>query len=221
MAADTGPGAPISCRVSLLHGNGGDQVASTSRGRAVKIFVAAAALAVAMSGGSWVAPEAAHAAFKTFGPGVHRVGTGISPGTYRTRSSVTNCYWARLSGFSGQLKHIIANDFSTGFQVVTIKATDKGFDSSRCGRWTSDLSRVTASMTQFGQGTFIVGTDMKPGTYRSSKGDGCYWARLRNFTGQLGGIIANDFRLSGRATVTIRGTDKGFTSSRCGTWSKV
>jgi len=75
-------------------------------------------------------------------------------------------------------------------------------------------------MTQFGQGTFIVNTDMKPGTYRSSKGDGCYWARLSGFTGTLSKIIANDFRTSGTALVTIRSTDKGFQSSSCGTWTR-
>ncbi len=56
------------------------------------------------------------------------------------------------------------------------KSTDVGFESSGCGKWSSNLSRVTSSMTQFGQGTFIVNTDIKPGTYRSSTGDGCYWA---------------------------------------------
>ena len=190
-------------------------------GHAVRVLVAAFAFAIALSGHSWVAPEAAHAAYKTFGPGTHRVGTDISAGTYRTRSSVKDCYWARLKGFSGELKDIIANDFSSGYQVVTIKSTDKGFESDRCGRWSSDLSQVTSSKTQFGQGTFIVNTDMKPGKYRSSKGDGCYWARLRGFTGMLSDIIANDFRTSGRALVTIKASDKGFQSSRCGTWTKV
>jgi hypothetical protein len=75
-------------------------------------------------------------------------------------------------------------------------------------------------MIQFGQGTFIVNTDIKPGTYRSSTGDGCYWARLSGFSGTLSNIIANDFRLSGRALVTIRSTDKGFQSSGCGTWTR-
>lgn len=157
----------------------------------------------------------------TFGSGTWRVGSEIPAGTYRTRQSTSGCYWARLKGFSGNLSDILANDFGSGYMVVTIKATDKGFESSRCGRWSSNLSRVTNSMTSFGQGTFIVGTDMVPGTYRSSKGDGCYWARLRGFAGTLNEIIANDFRSSGRALVTIKGTDKGFQSSRCGTWTKV
>ncbi len=155
----------------------------------------------------------------TFGAGTRRVGSDIHAGTYRTRSAPSDCYWERLRGFSGQLKDIIANDFSSGYQVVTIKSTDKAFNSHRCGTWSSNLSRVTSSPTSFGQGTFIVGTDMSPGIYKSSKGANCYWARLRNFTGTLSSIIANNF--GGKAVVAIRSSDKGFQSSNCGTWKKV
>ena len=62
---------------------------------------------------------------------------------------------------------------------------------------------------------------MAPGTYRSSLGDGCYWARLSGFGGTLNEIKANDYRTGGRAIVTIKSSDKGFTSSRCGTWTKI
>ena len=155
----------------------------------------------------------------TFGGGTKRVGTDIPAGTYRTRVSVSDCYWERLKGFSGELKDIITNSFSTGYQVVTVKSTDKGFNSSRCGKWSSDLSRVTSSMTSFGQGTFIVNTDIKPGTYRSTKGSSCYWERKSNFTGTLSSIIANNF--GQRGYVTIKSTDKGFYSQSCGTWSKI
>jgi hypothetical protein len=155
----------------------------------------------------------------TFRGGTKRVGVDISAGTYRTRVAVADCYWERLRGFSGDFDDIIANDFSSGYQVVTIKSTDKGFSSSRCGTWSSNLSQVTASSTRFGQGTFIVRTDMVPGTYRSSEGGSCYWARLSNFTGTLGAIIANHY--GSRGLVTIKSTDRGFQSSRCGTWTKV
>lgn len=185
----------------------------------LSVFIALG-FAAAMTAGSSATPAPAQAAYATFGSGVFRVGRDIAPGTYRTRLPASGCYWARLSGFSGELRHIKANHFGSGYMVVKIKSTDVGFESSRCGKWSSNLSRVTSSMTQFGQGTFIVNTDMKPGTYRSSKGDGCYWARLSGFTGTLGNIIANDYRSSGRATVTIRSTDRGFQSSRCGTWTR-
>jgi len=155
----------------------------------------------------------------SFGGGTKRVGVDISAGTYRTRRSVSTCYWERLRGFSGELKDIIANDITPGYQVVTISSTDKGFSSNRCGTWSSDLSRVTTSMTKFGQGTFIVGTDILPGTYRTATGANCYWERERNFSGTLSAIIANHIGKGG--IVTIRSSDKGFKSSGCGAWTRA
>jgi hypothetical protein len=51
--------------------------------------------------------------------------------------------------------------------LVTLLRSDKGFESNGCARWTSNLARITKSKTRFGQGAFIVGTDIAPGTYRS------------------------------------------------------
>lgn len=69
----------------------------------------------------------------TFGDGIHVVGTDIQPGTYRAEGT-DGCYWARLSGFSGD--DIITNDIGDGTRIVEIQATDVGFESSRCGTWT-------------------------------------------------------------------------------------
>lgn len=156
----------------------------------------------------------------SFGSGVKLVGTDVKAGTYRTRTAPDGCYWERLSGLGGTMDEIIANEIATGYAVVTIAPSDVAFDSSRCGTWSSDLSAVTASRTSFGEGTFIVGTDMQPGRYRSSEGDGCYWERLSGFGGTPDEIIANDIA-SGPGIVDIAPGDVGFRSSRCGTWSLV
>lgn len=147
------------------------------------------------------------------------VGVEIPPGTYRTTDYTDGCYWARSSSFSGETDDIIANEFGSGFMVATIATRDVAFESSGCGDWTSDLSQVTESDTEFEEGTYIVGTDIRPGTYRSSEADGCYWARLRGFSGELNDIITNDFRDGGQAIVTIKPSDEGFTTSGCGTWT--
>jgi len=156
----------------------------------------------------------------TFGEGTKIVGTDVRAGTYRTRHDREGCYFARLKGFSGGLDDIIANENSDGPVVVTIAKTDKGFDSTRCDTWTSDLSQITTSKTSFGQGDFIVGTDFTPGTYRSAPSEGCYWARLKGFGHTLNEIAANGNTNSG-AVVTIKSTDKGFESARCETWKKI
>jgi hypothetical protein len=157
----------------------------------------------------------------SFGDGVHQVGVDIQPGLYRTRQPSPACYWARLRDFSGGLDSIVANDNTDGPAVVEILATDKGFRSERCGTWTQDVSAITPDRQHMGEGTFIVGTDIEAGTYRSSGGSGCYWEREANFAhGGVDSILAND-NVDGPAVVTIAATDKGFKSARCGTWTKV
>jgi hypothetical protein len=66
---------------------------------------------------------------------------------------------------------------------------------------------------------WLVGTDIKPGTYRSSADDSCYWARLKNTNGDLDSILANSN--GGNQVVTIKKTDKAFESARCAPWTKV
>ena len=69
-------------------------------------------------------------------------------------------------------------------------------------------------------GTWLVGADVKPGTYRSSSSGDCYWARLRNTNGDLDSIIANGN--GGNQVVTIKRTDKAFESANgCAPWTKV
>jgi hypothetical protein len=148
------------------------------------------------------------------------VGKDIQAGTYRTRHDSSGCYFARLKGFGGTLDEIIANEDTNARAVVTIQAADKGFDSRNCDQWSSDLSAITTSKTSFGDGDFIVGTDMIPGTYRNVATTGCYYARLSGFGHTLNEIIAND-NADGQAVVTIAASDAGFESSRCGTWTKI
>lgn len=153
-----------------------------------------------------------------FGDGTHRVGRDIPARTYRAPRANDGCYWARLRNFSGGLNGILANDNPSGPAVVTLKRTDRGFETARCGTWTSSLARITTSRTRFPEGTYIVGTDIAPGTY-TARGARCYWARLRAFTGDLSAIVANG-NPTGRVFVTISRSDRGFTSSRCGTWTR-
>ena len=72
-----------------------------------------------------------------------------------------------------------------------------------------------------GDGSFLVGKDIKPGTYRTTgpkSGDSCYWQRSGDPSGQ--NIIAND-NISGPSVVDIRSSDVAFKSSRCANWTLV
>lgn len=161
--------------------------------------------------------------FVTFGDGTWRVGIDIPPGTYRLRSEPPGwCYWERVSGFGGELDEILGNDLGFRTMVVTIAPTDAGFVSDDCGRWSSDLSPLSPSAPggPFGDGTWIVGLDVEPGTWRAPGGESCYWERLAAFSGRFSDIIANDFGGLG-PIVTIDASDAGFASEDCGVWTRI
>lgn len=160
--------------------------------------------------------------FASFEDGTWEVGVDIDPGTYRLQSPASFCYWERLRGFSGDLDDIIANEnVMDAFAVVTIGKNDAGFSSSGCGEWTKDLSQVTFDREHIDMdGTYIVGTDIKPGKWKSAGGEFCYWARLKSFSGTLSSILANDNVFGGSTIVTIRSTDKGFETRGCGVWER-
>jgi hypothetical protein len=78
-------------------------------------------------------PPAAPAAITE--DGTFFVGTDIKPGTYRSEGGDDTCYWARLKNTSGDIDSIIANGGFTAREVITIKKTDKAFETRGCGTW--------------------------------------------------------------------------------------
>jgi len=159
-----------------------------------------------------------------FGPGQYLVGRDIAPGRYYADPAY-GCYWERQRGLSGSLSDIIANDF-VGFDslqvVVDVQSTDLAFQADAdCGTWYS-TPRQGFQMT-VRPGTWLVGGQIRSGTYRATTSDGCYWERLRGFTGELSAIIANDFVSGGGLRyVSISASDAGFHSDAdCGEWTLV
>jgi hypothetical protein len=72
-------------------------------------------------------------------PGTVKVGKDVKPGTYQTETP--DCYWERLSGFSGETKDVLANGFTGangGF--VAIESSDLAF-TSKCV-WVRDPSET-------------------------------------------------------------------------------
>jgi hypothetical protein len=101
-------------------------------------------------------------------------------------------------------------------------ASDRAFDTdSDCGTWYSSPCRGhEANITP---GVWLVGGQVRPGVYRANVDAGCYWERMRDFTGTLDGIIDNDFVGSaGQQLVEVRPGDVGFyNDGDCGTWTPV
>jgi len=82
---------------------------------------------------------------------------------------------------------------------------------------TAPPPQAAAAITE--DGVYLVGMDIKPGTYRNGAEDGCYWERLSNTSGDFDAIIANGN--GGNQVVTIKKTDKAFNTEDCGAWRKV
>ena len=76
----------------------------------------------------------------------------------------------------------------------------------------------------FGPGTYLVGTDIQSGTYRttgpSHSGGSCYWSRLTDTSGDVDTTIT-DGSGQGPTTVTIKESDRAFSTSGCTQWEKV
>lgn len=82
-----------------------------------------------------------------------------------------------------------------------------------------------AATTVEGDGQYLVGEDMKAGTYKTAgpeKGsiiENCYWARTKDASGEFGAIISND-NLQGQGRVTV---NKGeyFETNGCQEWTRT
>jgi hypothetical protein len=69
-----------------------------------------------------------------------------------------------------------------------------------------------------GTGTFVVGEDISPGTYRAAARSGCYWARLNSLDTS---DIADNDNADGPVVVQILPSDKAFQASNCASFHKA
>jgi hypothetical protein len=176
------------------------------------------------SGGKKQAAARKKAAFA--GDGDFRVGSDVRPGTYRTTGNSDGmCYWERAKDAKGEMDSILANDNVSGTSYVTVKATDKLFKSTGCKDWEAVglKAKGTPAARMAGDGgMFRVGSDIAPGTYRSTGNadDACYWERTKDAAHSLGSIIANN-NVTGTAVVTISASDGYFKTTGCHDWQKT
>jgi len=155
-------------------------------------------------------------------PGSYRVsGFGpVIPGTYRAMYATPSCFWERRGTFSGDEATILASGLSDDRQVVTIRPTDTGFRTSGCAPFVNEAMPITATLYgSFGDGTWIVNTDIGPGVWSAPGGPDCVWARVADFSGDAGALKATDSGVD-NPTVNIDAGDAGFVSSDCGTWTR-
>ncbi|MDN5931873.1 MAG: hypothetical protein L0I24_12560 [Pseudonocardia sp.] len=81
---------------------------------------------------------------------------------------------------------------------------------------------------QVGEGTYLVGSDVQPGTYRSAGAttvmgfNFCSWRRLSDTSGESSAVIASGTGNAGeQQVVTIAATDRAFDVSGCEPFVKI
>lgn len=166
-------------------------------------------------------PETAvHETMNTIAVGTNIIGKDIEPGIYRGEAGIDmmdSCYWETLSGFSGDFNNIIANDNGVGQYFVEVTEADLAIKSS-CPLEKYDINQAPADplLTSLDPGTYVVGVDIAPGTYKGLAGDdimdSCYWVRLSNLKGGFDSIIAND-NATGQFYVQVTGGDLALTTT--------
>lgn len=81
----------------------------------------------------------------------------------------------------------------------------------------------TGPSAELAEGTYEVGKDVKAGRYKTTVPDdsmNCYWARLKDDSGDFDAIIANDNASPGaRVSVTIK-NGEFFENNGCGDWAR-
>jgi hypothetical protein len=174
---------------------------------------------------SSVAPTAAHAGVATsFGNGTYTVGKNIAPGIYRSKTAISlkgDCYW-EISTTGSNGNDIISNDNSPG-GVITFNLSRGQDIENNCGTFvkTTLTAKRGTPKTSFGNGVWLVGIDIAPGTYVTQKdvlGGRCY---LEISTAGSNGedIIDNGNYAKGKPSATLdAGTE--FKNAGCGLMKK-
>ena len=166
-----------------------------------------------------VTPEATPTPQVGFRPGTYQVGEDIRPGVYAGRAGtglLDSCYWARLKGVSGEFSDLIANDNAAGQFYVKVLNTDAYFKTDCAVTPLHAWPRPDGTMSKIEPGTYLVGRDISPGTYRGEAGvgvmDSCYWARLSGVSGEFSDLIAND-NAPGSYFVSVQDSDYALSTS--------
>jgi hypothetical protein len=152
------------------------------------------------------------------------VGQDIQPGRYLATDLTFTCYWERVSGLDGDFDQIIVNGLGgtspgQGQLIVDILASDAGFRTQGCGDWRPYAPPATPATTM-GDGDWLVGSDIQPGTYGSTGPPSsvpCHWERASGFTHDgLSEWIDSGFPEE-PTTVQVYAGER-FTADACGMW---
>jgi hypothetical protein len=89
------------------------------------------------------------------------------------------------------------------------------YSSSSGGSYTTPA----ADPNTFSAGTYEVGTEIQPGTYKTTGSSWCYWERDKDASGEFSSIISNG-NSNGPGIVTVKSSDGYVEFSGTCTWTK-
>ncbi|WP_194906663.1 hypothetical protein [Catenulispora rubra] len=163
-----------------------------------------------------------------FGIGALIVGAGIGAAGHSDKTTATAATTAAASAATATAT-VTTTQTAPAPAAVTITAKAAAAPAAPTVTVTATATAAaptSAAATGISEGTYVIGTDIKPGLYKTSgpvdTGDlaNCYWERDRDLSGGMGSIIAND-NTTGPTTVQISSSDKAFKTSGCAPWVKV
>ena len=92
-------------------------------------------------------------------------------------------------------------------------------------RRVADRAPHVGTQEQIRPGTWLVGDQIAPGTYRADAKYLCYWARVSGFGASQENVVDEglvELDAGVELTVTIQVSDAGFfTDDECGSWTRV
>ena len=194
-------------------------------GRAIVTVASPDALVETSGCGIWK-PRANHVNVSPatrFAQGMHEIGVDIRPGIYTSTNNGGRCVWFTVDDFTHRpAPSNLITWWKTGEPIAEINPDSAGFYSIRCGTWVRrDSVLPEEPVTHFGDGSYLVGVDIAPGTYVADAGDEfCDWFRTAPF-GDTSPDNSGGYVSKGRQIATILASDSGFHSDGCGTWEPL
>jgi hypothetical protein len=132
-------------------------------------------------------------------------------------ASLKGKYDTLENGLAARESKVAAREAEVGKADAAVKTAEAAVKAREDAVTGAEKAKAARTV---GDGTWTVGTDIEPGTYRAAAavGSTCYWGIYRS--GSNGSdIIENDIPGGGRPVVTLS-AGQDFNSTRCGKWEK-
>ncbi|WP_051479128.1 hypothetical protein [Arthrobacter sp. H5] len=201
-----------------------DTTAGSSRKKAaVVVLVAAAVLTGATLVGTAMPDPKTSEAYRSLTEEKQSVEAELAAAE-SSYGSLEGSYTTLRDGISDREDKVAAREAEVEEASAAVKGSEEGVKAAEAAvkkreDAVSGAEDQKAANT-ISDGTWTVGTDIEPGTYRSAAdvGSSCYWGIYESGTNGSN-IIENDIPGGGRPTVTLS-AGQDFNSTRCGDWEK-